>query len=967
LRRANVQLPPGFGKTLLALKALARLAKGGARPDQKPVRVALYVTPSLLLVDQIFSHLERFNPLQDVDHRAMIVASKTDTNVTNTTCPEEIASFLSSTSQEDKGSLRLLVSTYNSLPRVGMAMALLGERTDTGMINFGIFDEAHRMEGTRRLFGYGLDDALLPVWHRLFLTATPRNFVERDDGGLVTRNLGADSYATVNDNDPPRRELMRQKVRSMLDESLFGPNIVRRTQVESVKSGITVPLTLCAIDKTETRSILGYDLDEDAPREEWLPHMVWAAYEKLGVKRGVSFHRTNERAKAFKHAAESVFGYDIGVFRVHGKMSPKERGKVLVEAKTFPRSLIANCKLLSTGVDEREWDLCVVVDPVRSQVEARQRFGRVTRVAKGKSRGYVFVPLMFDAGGTDDVIGMMQGNGSCYTTLVAAFSAMVEGNPELRRGVDFVIKESERLGPPLHRDMYPEVLKDAFLLPPSIPLDVQNELVSRVVREVGAPRERWGVWFDLLLAFKKREGHCNVPQGHVECGDKLGIWLNSQRQLQRAGELGEMRRDRLEGVGMVWDVLDAQWDEAFSALLRYQQRFGHANVPQGHREGGINLGVWLNNQRNLQRAGKLSKERFYRLEEVDIAWNVLDAQWERQFIALEMFRQLEGHVSVPREHEDLCIWLDRQRQLQKSGELSQERKQRLEEVGVVWNVFVDEWEKSWVQLKHFAKREGHCNVPYGHVEYGKKLGMWLSKQRKLLKAGELGEDRRWRLEEVGVAWNVLDEQWDKKFVQLKCFVEREGHCNVPLGHIECGEKIGYWLNNQRTLQKVDKLGEERRRQLGGVGVAWNVLDAQWEENFEKGLLRFCKREKHANVPVGHVEGTIKLGTWLMNQRHRKHTGKLETSRKERLEAAGVVWDVLDAQWGAKFCALKRFIARVGHANVPQGHVEGDLKLGIWLSDQRHRKKLGKLNGDRKQRLEEIGVVWKARDLQHEKS
>jgi hypothetical protein len=45
--RANVQLPPGWGKTLYALKSIAELAAN----KNESIRTILYVTPNLKLVD----------------------------------------------------------------------------------------------------------------------------------------------------------------------------------------------------------------------------------------------------------------------------------------------------------------------------------------------------------------------------------------------------------------------------------------------------------------------------------------------------------------------------------------------------------------------------------------------------------------------------------------------------------------------------------------------------------------------------------------------------------------------------------------------------------------------------------------------------------------------------------------------------------------------------------------------------
>ena len=41
--------------------------------------------------------------------------------------------------------------------------------------------------------------------------------------------------------------------------------------------------------------------------------------------------------------------------------------------------------------------------------------------------------------------------------------------------------------------------------------------------------------FGLLLAFRDREGHCDVPDRHEEQGVKLGNWLSYQRAARKKG------------------------------------------------------------------------------------------------------------------------------------------------------------------------------------------------------------------------------------------------------------------------------------------------------------------------------------------------------------------------------------------------------------------------------------------------
>ena len=64
----------------------------------------------------------------------------------------------------------------------------------------------------------------------------------------------------------------------------------------------------------------------------------------------------------------------------------------------------------------------------------------------------------------------------------------------------------------------------------------------------------WERMHGLLLAFKEREGHCDVPAKHEEQGAKLGSWLGHQRTAYKRGTLEARRVQILEDCGVTWTI-----------------------------------------------------------------------------------------------------------------------------------------------------------------------------------------------------------------------------------------------------------------------------------------------------------------------------------------------------------------------------------------------------------------------------
>ena len=111
-----------------------------------------------------------------------------------------------------------------------------------------------------------------------------------------------------------------------------------------------------------------------------------------------------------------------------------------------------------------------------------------------------------------------------------------------------------------------------------------------------------------------------------------------------------------------------------------------------------------------------------------------------------------------------------------------ERRQRLDEIGFVWDPLESGWEEGLAALTSFKGREGHCDVPALHSEGTFPLGRWVNRQR--VNRDTMSAKRRQRLDAIGFVWNALEAAWEEAFAALKAFKAREGHCRVPDLYIE---------------------------------------------------------------------------------------------------------------------------------------------------------------------------------------
>jgi superfamily II DNA or RNA helicase len=193
----------------------------------------------------------------------------------------------------------------------------------------------------------------------------------------------------------------------------------------------------------------------------------------------------------------------------------------------------------------------------------------------------------------------------------------------------------------------------------------------------------WAEGLRYLTIYKEREGHCRVPQLHKENGFRLGQWVSVQRG--NADTLSAPRRQQLDELGFVWDPYETDWAEGFRYLTIYKQREGHCRVPATHKENGFRLGGWVVKQRHSQ---TLSEARRQQLDELGFVWDPLQTDWAEGFRYLTIYKEREGHCRVPAAHKEnglrLGQWVRRQRESRET--MSDNRRQRLDDLGFVWDV-----------------------------------------------------------------------------------------------------------------------------------------------------------------------------------------------------------------------------------------------------------------------------------------
>jgi DNA-binding TFAR19-related protein (PDSD5 family) len=150
----------------------------------------------------------------------------------------------------------------------------------------------------------------------------------------------------------------------------------------------------------------------------------------------------------------------------------------------------------------------------------------------------------------------------------------------------------------------------------------------------------------------------------------------------------------------------------------------------------------------------MSSERRQRLDEIGFVWHTFAEDWEEGFSKLLQFKEVKGHCRVRQNFKSgdfkLGQWVSSRRREKSS--MSPDRRQRLDDIGFVWDAIAEQWEDGFSKLLQFKERKGHCRVPQRSKLDEFSLGAWVRRQR--VTKDSLSPERKQRLDDIGFVWDA---------------------------------------------------------------------------------------------------------------------------------------------------------------------------------------------------------------------
>ncbi len=430
--RGKIILPCGTGKTRISLRIVEELTPPGG--------LSVVLCPSIALVAQIrreyLLNSERpiralavcsdetagYNPKKEDQRNTFEEVTADSSNVSAdeikgkvTTDPEEIARWIGEGVED--GRVNVIFGTYQSGHRIAEAL-----RTSGTTAEVMICDEAHRTAGLRRTrkstvdqikdFTLCHDNGKFPAKHRIYQTATPKIYTQK-----ALREKQKEDWV----------------VRNMDDQSVFGPDLFRRSYRDAVENEWLSDYRIIAVgisgaESHEVANALASTTESKGRNPLTSTHFLRGLAftlamggatkgredEEINIQSCIAFMNTVDKSDNMVKALDTEpvrswlrdrmremdtgkapADYTLEHLDASSIVTEREEAKAKLAEGTLekPHGVI-NVGIFGEGTDSPSLSAVAFLEARRSPIDVVQAVGRAMRTSPGKDMGYVICPIV---------------------------------------------------------------------------------------------------------------------------------------------------------------------------------------------------------------------------------------------------------------------------------------------------------------------------------------------------------------------------------------------------------------------------------------------------------------------------------------------------------------------------------------------------------------------------------------------
>ena len=900
----------------------------------KDKNLVVFVFPSLSLIEQFSKDY-----LHDFPRENMLkISSESDSE--STTEPIFIRQFLSKTSN------KIICITYHSFKT-------LLDNLDHLKINVCNFDEAHHAVGEtyqKLIFENDVCEK------QIFFTATPKNA-----NGII-----------MYDREHPESGMCGKLVYDYsylrgMNEGYLNPFEIRiDIYSENTNKSVYESIARAILTSGNSR-VLTFHSDVNTERDTSV----------------MNFVDEKEFKKVFKEIQKKEFPDLIEKYKKISMIAltatiPSKKRKIILDnfdaTKDDEVFVISSCETIGEGIDTKNANMCVFVDPKSSYIKIIQNIGRIVRkiVGQDKPNSTILIPCWVDKTKyaecegdrekCDEVIRQDMGESGNFNGILNVVSALKQEDEDL---YDICLHYPDTYSP---QEIRSNLEKQGYMIDQPVGEGTLLENMEHLLETEIDYDEYADCDTDEEMIMQIAEENNVCVEIHTTSLE------NPIERYNGECETGEVIR--------LYKSFDEEIEEHIYQPIIHKETRTKRNsgcIKEPKRENRLNIKVHTNPDIkvlwNIVGGVDITK---------DICSCIIDCEvvdnWFERFEEVKQFIDENGRKPVSKS-KDLIErhngeWIGSQQHKYKNKILGMKNEVKYN----LWTHFLEEykeyfksdneiWYENFHNLKTFISTNKKRPVTKSKNEIEKKNGCWLTNQNKNYKdkkqsMKDIKKYNLWTefLEEYKEYIKDFNDIWYENFQELKSFIDVNKKKPMIESKNKIEDKLAHWIFNQRQNYKKREgaLKDETKYNLwvGFVEKYKEYLktdDEQWYDTFEKLKIFIDKYEKR---PVSKSTNEIekKLGIWLYNQTssYNKKEGRMKHEVRYNL------WSEFLEEYNKYFCDIwydtfdkvKQFICT--NNKKPSSHSKNILEKssGRWIDTQKrnYKNKTGGMKDEKKYNL-----------------
>lgn len=212
------------------------------------------------------------------------------------------------------------------------------------------------------------------------------------------------------------------------------------------------------------------------------------------------------------------------------------------------------------------------------------------------------------------------------------------------------------------------------------------ELLEKIGFTWNVDEEKWFEMFDIFKEYIEEHGTPIMPSKCCYKGAKLGYWVSYQRLSFKEGQLSLERQELLNSVGFAWNNKVYEWIQRIKAVEEHYNNYGDFNISR--RVNGDVFYTWFCKFKKHVINGTLPDSLVSHVDRLgtefyDSLVPKKDKIWFERFN--EYKEKMVNNYVMKEDDIYLWRWACSQRANKNKGTLTQDRINKLDSIGFIWN------------------------------------------------------------------------------------------------------------------------------------------------------------------------------------------------------------------------------------------------------------------------------------------